>query len=352
MFPKFQQFPAKERILIFEVNWLGDVLFSTPAIRAIRKKHPGAYITALVAPLCREALMGNNYIDEVMIFDEERKYRGFKGKLRFLRDLRVRRFSTVYLFKSSWTRTFYLFLAGVKNRIGYGHRKGQGLLTERVFLPKADLHRADTYYYLVTKAKIPDGERYCDFFISSEDKIFIEDFLKKHGLGENKQLVVLHVGGNWTLKLWPKENFVKLIDALKQSYNIDVIISGSFLEYPLAREIARQTKEKPFVACGMTSLKQLGALFQKSDMVISSDSGPLHIAVAMQARTIALFGPTSPEITGPFGKGDFSILRNKDNVCTIPCYRLDCKDNICMSSLSVEQVTTEVQERGWLTKAV
>jgi len=349
---KGEDYSAKERILVFEVNWLGDVLFSTPAIRAIRKKHPGAYVAALVVPRCREVLFGNNYLDEVMVFDEKGKHRGLKGKIRLIRDLRARHFTISYLFKSSLSRTLYIFLSGIKKRIGYGKRRGDFFLTERVMLPETQLHRSDAYYYLVAKDKIPEGERRYDFFVSNEDKAFIESMLKKHHLSEGRQFVALHVGGNWDLKRWPQAHFAKLIDTIKTSYGADVVITGSFLDHPLAKEIAGLTQTKPFVACGMTTLKQLGALFQRSDLVISADSGPLHIAMAMQANTVALFGPTLPEITGPIGAGNFSVLRNKEIPCAVPCYNLECKDNICMSSLTVEQVIEEVEKRGWLKKAV
>lgn len=345
------EFLAKERILIVEVNWLGDVLFSTPAIRAVRERHPGAYIAALVVPRCKEVLFGNNYLDEVMVLDEKGRHKGLRGIGTLIGDIKLRRFTIVYLFHKSFTRTLCCFLAGIKKRIGYYTKKRGFLLTEKVVLPKEEFHRADTFYYLVTKSKIPEGERYCDFFISSEDKNYIDDFLKKHNLGMGKKIVVLHVGGNWALKRWPEKNFIPLIDTLMEEYNADVIISGSFLDQPLASEIASKTKQKPFIACGLTTLKQLGALFQRSDLVISADSGPLHIAMAMEARTVALFGPTSPQITGPLGKGDFSILHNKNIECVIPCYNLECKDNVCMSSISSGQVLDEVEKLGWLTRA-
>lgn len=345
-----EDYSAKERILVVEVNWLGDVLFSTPAIRAIRAKFPGAYIAALVVPRCRALLQGNNYLDEVMVFDEEGRHKGLIGKFRLIAELRSRRFDTAYILRASLTRTLCVFLAGIKKRIGYVNKKSNFFLTVRVALPKGDLHRADTYYYLVMKTQIPDGERHYDFFVSSEDRKFIDGFLQKNSLGIGKKIAVLHVGGNWNLKLWPKEYFANIIDELISHYNADVIISGSFMDHSLAREIAAIAKHKPFVACGLTTLKQLGVLFAKSDLVISADSGPLHIAMAMQARTVSLFGPTSPEITGPFGRGDFSILRNKDLPCVIPCYNLDCKDNICMRSISVRQVLDEVEKRGWLKR--
>jgi len=341
---------AQERVLIVEVNWLGDVLFSTPAIRAIRKKHPGAFLAALVVPRCKAILSGNNYLDEIMVLDEEGRHKGLLGKMRLISDLRIRRFTAAYILRPSLTRTLCVFLAGIKKRIGFGGKKGELFLTEKVPVFPGVMHRADMYYHLVTKTKIPESERYYDFFVSSEDRSFIDDLLKKNNLGLQKSLVVLHVGGNWNLKLWPKENFVRLIDILVSDYHADVIISGGVKEHSLASDIASKTRIKPFIACGSTTLKQLAALFKKSDCVISADSGPLHVAMAVEAKTVSLFGPTSPDVTGPFGRGEYSILRNKDIACVIPCYNLTCKDNICMRSITVEKVLEEVEKRGWLTK--
>jgi lipopolysaccharide heptosyltransferase II len=345
-----RDFSAKERILIVEPNWLGDVLFSTPAIRAIRLKHPGAYITALVVPRAKAVLLGNNYLDEVMALDEKGRYKGVKGKMALIRELRLRRFTAAYFLRPSLTRTLWAYLAGIGTRIGFAGKKGSSLLTEKVCQPPGDLHRADTYYYLAARTKIPENERYCDFFVSNDDKAFIDGLLKKHQFDVRRKIVTLHVGGNWDLKRWPQEHFSRLIDLLTERYNAQVIISGSFMDYPLAREIAALTIHKPFIASGLTTLKQLGALFQKSDVVISADSGPLHIAIAVQARTVSLFGPTSPEMTGPLGRGDHFVLRHSELACVIPCYNLDCKDNICMSSITVEQVLDEVEKRGWLKR--
>jgi lipopolysaccharide heptosyltransferase II len=346
---KQSPFSADERIVIVEVNWLGDVLFSTPAIRAIRKKHPGAYIAALVVPRCKVLLMGNNYLDEVMTLDEGRRYKGLFGKLRLIRDLRVRHFNVAYIFRPSLTRTLCLFLAGVRRRIGFSTKKTAFLLTDRIAFPKEKLHRADIYYYLVTGSRIPDGERYCDYFVSTDDRDFIEDFLKKHNLGQGKNLVTLHVGGNWDLKRWPKERFAQLIDVLKEDYQMDVVISGAYTEHGLAEEIASLARAKPFIACGLTTLKQLGVLFQKSAIVISADSGPLHVATAVGARVLSIYGPTSPELTGPLSRDELPILCGRQApACEVPCYNLECKDNVCMSSITVEQVIGELEKRGWL----
>jgi lipopolysaccharide heptosyltransferase II len=342
------EFCAKERILIVEVNWIGDVLFSTTAIRAARKKYPGAYIAALVVPRCKAVLLGNNYLDEVMSLDEGGLHKGWRGKLRLIHELRERHFDSAYFFKTSLTRVFWAWAAGIRERIGFAV-KGKGpLLTEKVVFPKEKFHRADIYHYLVTRARVPENERYYDFFVGAEDRFFIEELLKKHALPGDKKTVVVHVGGNWALKRWPQGHFVSLIDALGERYGAQVIMTGSYTDYALAEGIAAKTRHKPFIACGLTTLKQLGALFARCDLVVSADSGPLHVALSVQARTIALFGPTAPDVTGPWGRGEFAILRKKDLDCVIPCYNLVCKDNVCMSSLTHEDVLDEIERRGWL----
>lgn len=344
-------FAAKERILVFEVNWIGDVLFSTPAIRAIRKKHPGAFITVLVPPRCKPILTGNNFIDEVLVYDDKGIHRGPWGLLRLVRDLRVRHFSRAYFFKPSTTRLWCAILAGIPERVGFT-RKASFFLTQKVAMPTGpSWHRADFFYYLVAKDRIPQSERHCDFFVSVEDRLFMEEFLRKNNLGQGRRLVALHVGGNWSLKRWPQEHFARLIDILWERYGADVILTGSFLDDPLAQRIASLATHKPFCACGQTTLKQLGALFQKSDVVVSADSGPLHVAMAVQARTCSLFGPTLPEVTGPLGLGDFNVLHNRAGIpCVLPCYQSDCADNVCMKSITPEQVVEAIEKNGWLSK--
>lgn len=341
-------FYARERILIVEVNWLGDVLFSTPAIRAIRKTHPGAYITALVVERCKDVLLGNNYLDEVMILDEAYRHRGFFGKLKLIRDLKMRRFNIVYFFHRSFSRTLCCCLAGISKRIGYYTKKRGFLLTEKIPYPAGNYHRADIYYHVIAKDKIPKQERYCDFFIMGEDQSYVKRLLKSRGVNDEESIVVLHVGGNWDLKLWPEEYFAELIDRITEAYRGRVIISGAQKDLPRAQKIASLAKHKPVILCGLTNIKQLGALFQRSDFVVSADSGPLHVAAASRAKVVGLFGPTSPEITGPLTTSDTLVLSHKDVHCIIPCYNLKCTDNVCMKALTPGMVFDEVEKHGWL----
>ena len=341
---------TQEKVLIVEVNWLGDILFSTPALRAIRRDHPRAYLAALVVPRGKPVLAGNPYLDEIIVLDEEKRYRGWRGKARLVSDLRARNFSLAYILRPSVTRTLILWLAGVRRRVGF-NKKAPFLLTEAVPLPRdPGMHRGDVYHYLVMRRRIPASERYCDFYVAPPDREYIDDFLRQRRCGMGRPFAVLHVGGNWELKRWPKESFANLIRALKETYDVDALISGSVLDEPLAREIADASQQKPVIACGQTTLRQLGALFERATFVVSADSGPLHIAAAVKARTIGLFGPTDPLVTGPLALSTCAVLRPPALACAVPCYNLACAGNECMRSITVDHVLNEAEKRGWLQR--
>jgi lipopolysaccharide heptosyltransferase II len=336
-----------KRILVVEVNWLGDVLFSTAAIRALKNKYPGSYIAVLLHKRCRDILTDNPYVNEIIILDEEGLRRGLFGKLRLIRELRLKHFDIAYLFHRSFTRTLICFLSGIKNRIGYYTAKRRFLLTESIKIPKA-AHRAAYYYYLVAK-EIPSDKRmlHSDFIVRDKDVIYISNLLRQEKIADNERLVVIHTAGNWSLKRWPKENFAKLADELINRFKVKVIFSGARQEMVLVDEILSLMKNKVINLCGQTTIKQLGALFIRANVVISADSGPLHIAVALGRPTVALFGPTSPAVTGPLTRDNIILLNKKVN-CVIPCYKQNCDDNICMKQISPEEVISYMQESRWL----
>jgi len=339
-----------KRILIVEVNWLGDVLFSTAAIRALKGKYPQSYIGVLVHNRCRDVLVGNPYISEIIILDEEGKHRGLFGKLSLIYRLRIKRFDTVYLFHRSFTRTLICLLSGIRNRIGYHTSKRRFLLTESITPPEEIIHRAAYYYYLITR-NIPEDMRFLrsDFSITDADLSYINVTLRKEDIKVDKKVVVIHSVGNWLPKRWPRENFAKLADELIEKFKAVVIFSGSAQEKKNIAGILKLMKNKTLNMAGKTTLKQLGALFAKAELIISADSGPLHIAVALSKPVVALFGPTSKEITGPLNQEN-TILLQKEIDCVIPCYRQDCLDNRCMKQISVEDVINSIEEKKWLKK--
>lgn len=330
----------KKKILIIEVNWLGDVLFSTPFIRAVRDANPGGYMACLVHPRCREILDGNSSIDEIIIYDEEGLHKGLFGKLKLILNLRRKHFDAVYVLHRSFTKALIGYLTGASQRIGYPTKNRQKLLTKAIEEPDVEAHKVEYFLKLAETSSSAAKKPAYEFFISDADRRYVKDYLFARGIGSGDKVITLCPGGNWDPKRWPKENFAALADRLALKYAAKVIITGGEKEKGLAEAIKSAMKTPAVVTCGGTNLKQLGAIFEKSHLVIANDTGSMHIAVATGAKVIALFGPTSPELTGPYGKGNYRVVTSRIE-CSVPCYDLTCRDNRCMKAISVEEVFTE-----------
>jgi len=331
-----------KRILIFNVNWLGDVLFSTATIRNIRRNFSDSFIACIIPSRCYPILKGNPYLDELIIFDEKDRHKSFLAKLKFVQFLKSKKFDTVFLLHRSFSRALICRLADIPERIGYYAKKRSFLLTKKITPPGKDtLHRIDYYLNIIEKAGLRVEDRYLEFFISDEEQKFVEEFLNKNAIDRKDFLVGINPGGNWFPKRWPKEYWAILADKLINNHHAKVIITGSLNDALVANDIKGLMKGKPIITCGLFNLKQLGALCKRLDLFISADTGPMHIANAVGTkRIIALFGPTSPLITGPYPLRDVVALQKKVG-CKIPCYVKNCKDNHCMKSITPDDVLNE-----------
>ena len=326
-----------KKILIVNVNWVGDVLFSTPFIKAVREAYPDGYIACLLHPRCLEMLEGNPRLNEIILYDEERKHRGLLGKLKLINILRKKKFDKAFILHRSFTKAFVAYLSGIKERIGYPTKNRARLLTKIAEEPIEEMHKVEYFLNLASSDGIVPADRSYEFFIKDTDRAYIKNFLAEFGVNEKDLLVVLCPGGNWDPKRWPKENFAGLADMLTEKIGAKIVISGARKDMKLAEEIKGMMKNKPIISCDRTTLKQLGALLARANLVIANDTGPMHIAVSMKANVIALFGPTSAHITGPYGKGNYKIISRYD-ACEIPCYDVTCKDNKCMTAITIEDV--------------
>lgn len=331
-----------DRILIVNVNWLGDVLFSTPLIRAIREKFPAAYIACMIPPRCKEILESNPRLNEIIIYDEEGEHRGLAGKLKIISYLRSKRFDAAFLLHRSFTRALIIFLAGIPRRAGYRAKNRAFLLTDKIDMPSQESHRVDFFLNVGRPCGVNASDRAYEFFISEQDRARMKKLLYEKGIRDPDFAIVLNPGGNWKPKRWAPANFAALGDELMKQPGIKVIITGARRDTDLAREISSMMNSRPVILCGETTLKELAAVFERANVVVANDSGPMHIAVSVLAKTVALFGPTSPEITGPIGKGKYIILQ-KDTGCDIPCYDLGCCDYKCMAAIKVGDVLEAIQ---------
>jgi len=235
-----------------------------------------------------------------------------------------------------------VWLAGIPRRIGYSTKRRGVFLTTKVPLPLLEsLHKVEYFLGIVRAEGIDVDSKYYEFHVGGEARSFASQFLASHGVKDNDFLVIFNPGGNWDPKRWPVERYAELGDRLVESHNAKVLITGAAKDEVLADNIIGKMSKKPVTSCGKTNLLELGALLERADLVISGDSGPMHMAVAIGTRVIALFGPTSPKITGPYGRGDYKVIW-KDVGCEVPCYDQTCKENRCMKAIAVDDVLREL----------
>jgi len=333
-----------KNILVVNVNWLGDVVFSTPVFRAIKEKYPQARVSCLAVPRVEDVLAHVPFIDEVIVYDEKGRDRFLFGKLKLISKLRAKNFDAAFLLHGSWTRALLVFLAGIPVRVGYKTKKRGWLLTRRLKVPQGFQHRSDFYLEVIKSAGFPVRNRETFLEPKAEPMAKVKKILYELGIKVSDFVVVMHVGGNWSLKQWPVENFAKLADALVKNFNAKVVICGGKDDIVLGEKILALTEHKPFLLAGKTNFSELIALMKQASLVVSADSGPLHIASSVGTSVIGLFGPTHPAVTGPRGSGKCVIVHHDVGCNAKPCYHLTCRDNICMKAIGVNDVISKIRE--------
>lgn len=333
-----------ERILVVNVNWVGDVIFSSPIFKALKEAHPKAQISCLAVPRVREVLESIPYIDEIIIYDEDGRHRNPLAKLMLIFQLRRKRFDIAFLLHRSLTRALLVYLAGIPQRVGYDEKNLGKLLTHKVENLDEPLHRSDRYLHVIESYGIPINDRHCRLSVSENAKLDIREILKSKDINENDFLVVINPGGNWGLKRWPAKNFSRLMRGFLVDMGAKVVISGAQKDFSLAEEMNGFAFHNAVSLAGQTDLKQLLALMERADLVVSADSGPLHMANSVGSDVIGLFGPTRPEITGPRGCGQVFTLQHNVGCNQESCYYLKCPDNICMKSITVDDVSEIIKQ--------
>ncbi len=326
-----------ERILVFELNWMGDILFSFPFIRAIRKKFPDAFITCAVVPRYADLLAHNPWVNFVHAFTDDNSIASLMEKLEFIGMIRKEKYDTCFLLKPSRTKTVIAALAGIPSRIGFAGKKAAPL-TREVDMPRG-LHRVDQILALAGAVGVSEADNTYEYFYSEEDAER-GDALLHDVRGGSRRMVAMNPGGNWQPKRWPVESFVELAKKILARFKeVEIMITGAAGDEKLAGEMVLKIgSERCYTLAGKTGLNELAFLFRKCDLVISADSGPLHLASAAGVTTIGLFGPTSHKVTGPRGKGK-NVVIYRDVGCEVPCYVEDCdKEFMCMRSIAVDEV--------------
>ncbi len=349
-----------EKILVRGVNWIGDAVMTLPALEALRKAFPGSRISLLVRPSVAQVFERNPNVDEVIRYEEK----GVLGKLRLARKLRKAAFSKAILLQNALDAALISFLAGIPERIGYDRDARGFLLTKRIAYDNDDrrLHHIDYYLNLLASAGIsvdcyrPDPWIY----LSLEERLEARDALSLL----RRPLLGINPGAAYgPAKRWPPDRFAEVARWFIRDIGGSVVIFGGEDEKVISQEIeffaTREGGALPSHAstgrggqaegclsvlnlAGKTSLRNLIALISECDVFVGNDSGPMHIAYAVGTPLVAIFGSTSPELTGPAGKGSAVI---KPEVSCSPCFGRTCRNNDmrCMYELTSDNVYLEVK---------
>jgi len=323
-------------ILVVNINWLGDAVFSIPVFKALKKTYPQAHVACLCVPRVKEVLQYCPYIDKIIIYDERGKHRFPWRKYKLICYLKKEKFDAAFFLQPSMTRALMAYLAGIPLRIGYC--KVKAFLTHPMAMNDQDIHRCDYYLKALEGYGIKIQDRTCELRMNAEDMQTMDAKLNRQGIGATEEYVVLNTGGNWDLKRWGIDSFVLLAKRLDQEFGVKIILPGAEKDKENCQRIVREAGIKAVVLAGETSLGESLALYKRALVVISADSGPLHLAHSVGADVIGIFGPTVPSITGPRGRGRSQVLFKEIGCNKAPCYHLACTNNICMQSVTVDDV--------------
>jgi lipopolysaccharide heptosyltransferase II len=331
---------GRPRILIWKLSALGDVILSTPSLRAIRRQFPQAYLTLAVGRSAYEVVARCPYLDECLIYDGKGKDRGPLGQWRWIRRLRRGAFDLSIDLQNSRRTHVMAWAAGIPVRVGY-RRKYGWLLNRGVRLPRVVLAPIAHQHHLLRQAGFSTDGEALEVWPSALDEQ-AADRLLPPASAERRPVVGVHPGGSgrWKTKRWEVDRWARLCDALAQ-HNLQVIMTGAAEERALGEAIRQMTASSPHIVIGQTSLLELACLIKRCDVFVTQDSSPLHLAAAVGTPTVALFGPTDPARHLP--PTFLGQVIKKDVFCS-PCYSPTCRTitHACMKRIEVEEVLRAV----------
>jgi len=353
----------EEKILIRGTNWIGDAVMTLPAIRAVRQTLPNAHITLLIKPWVSGIFKENPDIDEIMLYSDE--YKGIVGKLKLSWMIRQKKFETAILFQNAFDAALITWLARVPERIGYLKDMRGRLLTNAVPVDKQTESRHQIHYYLdlVKSIGMKTEDTHPHIYISDMEREEASLLLKStfsannpspvirypvpYGAGRHQSpLVGINPGATYgSAKRWPAKNFACLIDRITSELNGRVIMFGGRSEIAIANEIIQETQNPSPVlnVAGKTDLRELAALISECNAFVTNDSGPMHMAYALNVPTVAIFGSTDSTATGPVGEGHKVITKNTP--CS-PCLKRECPEGHlrCMTGITPDEVLSVLKE--------
>ena len=331
------------KILIRATNWVGDAIMALPALRAVRSRFPEAEISILARPYVAAIYKEQQVCDNMMLVEDARD---------ILSELRAQKFDTALLLQNAFQAAWFVWRAGIPERIGYARDGRSLLLTKALPAPKpGEIPMHEQYYYLelLRRAGWLDSlpnESFIKLHVPEENHRRAAEFLLSQGVKSDGLRIAIGAGASYgSAKCWPPDRFAELANRLQAKAQADVILFGTPAEASVASAIAAGMNHPPTDLTGKTSIHDLPALLSQCHLFIGNDSGAMHVAAAVGLPVVAVFGPTDPFGTAPVTPR-CTVVQEKP-YCS-PCFLRRCPtDHRCMTRVTPEAVETAA--RHWIS---
>jgi len=339
------------RILIREVNWLGDLVMTMPALRAIRAAFATSTLTVLVARHLAGFFDGMRWIDEILPFRAAKSYRTLARDWEVIRAIRTRHFDLAILFPNSFRSALWATLAGVTRRAGYATDHRRMMLTHPA-TPSREaltLHQSNYWLEMVRSTlgiSIPDDAADHKLEPSVGNLQRVRTWLDGKRLMPTAPLIAVAPAAAYgPAKEWPLVRFAALVDRLNERYGAECVIVGTAAERVKCEQVAATSHEGAIVAAGEFQVGELIALFSLCNGFAGNDSGAMHLAGAVGIATVGIFGSTNPARTGPTGPYVQPLYRPP--ACS-PCLERTCRFGHydCLRAITTEEVAATLEHLG------
>ncbi|MEW5798587.1 MAG: lipopolysaccharide heptosyltransferase II [Bacteroidota bacterium] len=307
-----------KNILVVQTAFLGDVILTLPMIQILKKNFPLAEIDVVTTPVAAALIANHPSISRIIPYDKRKTQKGMKGIFSFARDLRQRQYDVAVVPHRSLRSAAVIALSGIQQRIGFSNASGRFVYNHIVEYVKSK-HEIERNFALLSPFNIRVTQKELPTLYPSLDDInTVNKFLFEREILNQRNMVAIAPGSVWNTKRWLVERYAQLAMLLANEGK-EVIIVGGSADAELGRAIVEATKHKQIHdATGRLSLLQSAELIGRCNVLVSNDSAPLHMAVAMRTPVVAIFGATVPEFGfAPYGKDDV-VVETKGLSCR-PC---------------------------------
>jgi len=305
-----------KRILVITLTNVGDIILTTPVIRALSKEFPSSRIDIMVGPNGKEIFEKDPRIFKLIIYD---KHAPITEKRRLQLKLKKLKYDLV---------------ADVRNTVLPILLMPKFRTSPIQTFPKNIIHKKDRHLYRLRVLGIANLAERSYIYIPEEDERYIDNLIKENNIAD--PIVVINPGARSHLKRWLPDGFAEVADMLVSQNKASVVFTGVGQDRDVVREVTKKMKKRPHDFTDKTNIRQLAALIERARLVVTNDSAPLHLGCAVGAKVLAIFGPTDPKKYGP--TGEFDMVINKKLSC-LPCESWECKLNHeCMKLISADEV--------------